>query len=74
MKKLLVLIFMLLAVNLYAANLINKDSKKYSLEVKTVEQQALDCIEYNRIRRAPDGSTIKIKRTGSEIKVNAAKT
>lgn len=69
MKKILFLsaAFLLVAQS-FAGSLINKDSKKYDLEINGNSTY----IEHNTTNsgQASKGSTIKIKSTGSTIKVD----
>lgn len=76
MKK-VIFIFVLvfcMSVTLYAADLVNKDSKKYTIEVTTYGTLNTSIGSNTTLMGgAPDGATIKIKETGSTIKVNGSK-
>lgn len=73
MKKLFILCFVFLTMSLYAANLVNKDSKKYTIDVKTVGTTHTS-IDGNTTKSggAPDGSEVTVKETGSTLKVNGS--
>ncbi len=74
MKKLLVLLFVLCATGLFAANLVNKDSRRYGLEIKTVGTTHTSINGSTTVSQgAPDGATIKIKETGSTLKVSGSR-
>ncbi len=74
MKKLIVLTLVLCVSNVFAANLVNKDSRSYKIEVKTVGTTHTS-ISSNTTSSgcAPDGATVKIKETGSAIKVRGSR-
>ncbi len=74
MKKLVVILFLLMAANVFAADLVNRDSNSYDIEVETggtthtsISSNTTSC------GGAPDGATIRIKQTGSSIKVSGSR-
>lgn len=70
MRKLLILISMIFTVSLFAGDLINKDSKKYDIEIidgSTVKASING--NTNRTMAAKKGVTIKIV-GGNSIKVD----
>ena len=69
MKKLFMMFFILAAVNLFAADLVNKDSVSYDI---SVEEYGTTHTSIGSMGGAPDGATITIKSTGSKIKVNGS--
>ena len=74
MKILFSVCAFLLTVSLFSANLVNKDSKKYDIEVKTVGTTHTSINgSTTQMGGAPDGAEIKIKDTGSKIKVSGSK-
>ena len=73
MKKLFVMLFILAAVNLFAADLVNKDSVSYDISVEEYGTTHTSISSSTTIMGgAPDGSTITIKSTCSKIKVNGS--
>jgi len=66
------LIIVLCAVQLFAGDLINKDSKKYDLEINTGGGTTHTYINgnTNASGQVKKGYTIKIKDTGSILKVD----
>ena len=74
MKKLLILIFALITVSLYSADLVNNDSNGYGIEIETGGTTHTSISgNTTQMGGAPDGATIRIKETGSSIKVNGSK-
>ncbi len=77
MKKFLVLTLLAFAASLLvAADLHNGDSRGYGLEVSAGAGTTHTSISSSTTQMggAPDGATIKIKETGSTIKVSGSKT
>lgn len=73
MKKLLIMFFILAAVNLFAADLVNKDSVSYDISVEEYGTTHTSISSSTTIMGgAPNGATITIKSTGSKIKVNGS--
>ena len=73
MKKLFVMLFLLAAVNLFAADLVNKDSVSYDISVEEYGTTHTSISSSTTIMGgAPNGATITIKSTGSKIKVNGS--
>lgn len=74
MKKffsLISVIMLFVSVTVFAADLVNKDSRSYSLEISSVGTLHTSIGSNTTIMSgAPDGSTIKIKETGSTITVD----
>lgn len=71
MKVFIITALILFSLAVYPANLVNKDSSKYDLEIKT-SGTLHTSINGNTTSSggAPDGSEILVKQTGSKIKVN----
>lgn len=73
MKKFFTIIFILAAVNLFSADLVNKDSVSYDISVEEYGTTHTSIGSSTTISGgAPNGSTITIKSTGSKIKVNGS--
>jgi hypothetical protein len=73
MKKIFTILFILSVVNLYSADLVNKDSTSYDISVEEYGTTHTSIGSSTTISGgAPDGSTITIKNTGSRIKVNGS--
>jgi len=73
MKKLLILLIVLITVNLYSADLVNKDSQGYGIEIEqTGTTHTSISGSTTQMGGAPDGATIRIKETGSSIKVSGS--
>ena len=71
MKKLFILLIILISVNLYSADLVNKDSRGYSIEVEqTGTTHTSISGNTTQMSGAPDGSMLRIKETGSTLRVN----
>lgn len=74
MKKLLILLIVLITVNLYSADLVNKDSQGYGIEIEqTGTTHTSISGSTTQMGGAPDGATIRIKETGSSIKVSGSR-
>lgn len=74
MKKIFIMFFILAAVNLFAADLVNKDSVSYDISVEEAGTTHTSIgSSTTQIGGAPNGSIITIKNTGSTIKVNGNK-
>lgn len=74
MKKLFLILFILAAVNLFSADLVNRDSVSYDISIETGGTTHTSIgSSTTQISGAPDGSIITIKNTGSKIKVNGSK-
>jgi len=73
MKKIIFSLIILSAVSLYSADLVNKDSKGYSIAIEqTGTTHTSISGSTTQMGGAPDGATIRIKETGSSIKVNGS--
>jgi hypothetical protein len=73
MKKFFIMFFVLAAVNLFAADLVNKDSASYDISVEEYGTTHTSIGSSTTISGgAPNGSTITVKSTGSKIKVNGS--
>ena len=73
MKKILVIFFILSVVNLFAADLVNKDSVSYDISVEEYGTTHTSIGSSTTIMGgAPNDATITIKNTGSKIKVNGS--
>ncbi len=73
MKRALVVVLMFAAANVYSANLVNKDSKRYDISIQTVgTTHTFISGSTTMSSGAPDGATIKVKDTGSTIKVSGS--
>ena len=74
MKKFsIILLFLMVTFNLYAADLVNRDSRSYGIEIEqTGTTQTSISSNTTQMGGAPDGATIRIKETGSSIKVNGS--
>ncbi len=71
MKKLFVVLFVIAAVNLFAADLVNKDSVSYDISIEEYGTTHTSIGSSTTVMGgAPNGATITIKNTGSTIKVN----
>ncbi len=71
MKKLFIILFVLAAVNLFAADLVNKDSVSYDISIEEYGTTHTSISSSTTIMGgAPNGATITVKNTGSTIKVN----
>ncbi len=71
MKKIFTILFILSVLNLYSADLVNKDSASYDISVEEYGTTHTSIGSSTTISGgAPDGSTITIKNTGSKIKVS----
>lgn len=74
MKRVLIATLILalcVSATAFAADLVNKDSRSYSLEISSVGTLHTSIGSNTTIMSgAPDGSTIKIKETGSTITVD----
>ncbi|MCX8124574.1 MAG: hypothetical protein N3F66_10485, partial [Spirochaetes bacterium] len=69
-----IIMILLTSATVFSADLVNKDSKKYNIEVTTYGTLNISIgANTTLMSGAPDGSTIKIKETGSTIKVNGNK-
>ena len=74
MKKLFILLIVFASINLYSADLVNKDSNGYGIEVETGGTTHTSIGgNTTQMSGAPDGATIRIKETGSSIKVNGSR-
>lgn len=74
MKKLFIILIALITVNLFAADLVNKDSNSYGIEVETGGTTHTSIGgNTTQMGGAPDGAIIRIKETGSSIKVSGNK-
>lgn len=74
MKKILILLIVLITVNLYSADLVNKDSRGYGIEIEeTGTTHTSISSSTTQMGGAPDGATIRIKETGSSIKVSGSR-
>lgn len=72
--SLIIILVLFASMTVYAADLVNKDSKKYNIEVKTYGTLNTSINGNTTLMGgAPDGATIKIKETGSTIKVSGSK-
>jgi len=73
MKKFFLMFFVFAMVNLFAADLVNKDSVSYDISVEEYGTTHTSIGSSTTIMGgAPDGSTITIKNTGSKIKVSGS--
>ena len=64
----------MMAANLFAADLVNKDSQSYDIEVETGSTTHTSIGgSTTQCAGAPDGATIRIKQNGSSIKVSGSK-
>lgn len=73
MKKFFILLFTLAAINLFAANLVNKDSVSYDISVEEYGTTHTSIGSSTTISGgAPNGAKITVKNTGSTIKVNGS--
>lgn len=73
MKKILILLIILTTVNLFSADLVNKDSNGYGIEIEEGGTTHTSISgSTTQMGGAPDGATIRIKETGSSIKVNGS--
>lgn len=73
MKKLFTILFILSVLNLYSADLVNKDSSSYDISVEEYGTTHTSIGSSTTISGgAPNGSTITIKNTGSKIKVSGS--
>jgi len=73
MKKYLILFLVFATVNLFAADLVNKDSVSYDISVEeTGTTHTSIGSSTTQSGGAPNGSTITVKNTGSKIKVNGS--
>ena len=71
MKKLFIIIFSLIAANVFPADLVNQDSKSYGIEVESGGTLHTSIsASTTQIGGAPDGAIIRIRETGSSIKVS----
>ncbi len=74
MRKLFIIVFIItlfIGVTVFPADLVNKDSRSYSIEVSSVGTLHTSISSNTTIiSGAPNGSTIKIKETGSTITVD----
>lgn len=63
----------LIAVGVYSADLVNKDSRSYSISIEqTGTTHTSISSNTTQMGGAPDGSTITVKDTGSSIKVSGS--
>lgn len=73
MKKIFTVIFFFAAINLFSADLVNKDSSSYDIEIQEYGTTHTSIGSSTTISGgAPNGATIKIKNTGATIKVNGS--
>lgn len=73
MKKILTILFIFAAINLFAADLVNKDSVSYDISIEeTGTTHTSIGSSTTQMGGAPNGATITIKNTGSKIKVNGS--
>lgn len=74
MKKFsIILLFLMVTFNLYAVDLVNRDSRSYGIEIEqTGTTHTSISSNTTQMGGAPDGATIRIKETGSSIKVNGS--
>jgi len=73
MKKFFTIIFIIAAVNLFSADLVNRDSVSYDISVEEYGTTHTSIGSSTTISGgAPNGSTITIKSTGAKIKVNGS--
>ncbi len=73
MKKILVLFFVFAAINIYAADLVNKDSTSYDISIEEYGTTHTSIGSSTTMSGgAPNGSKITVKSTGSTIKVNGS--
>lgn len=73
MKKFLVMLFVFTAFNLFAANLVNKDSTSYDISIEEGGTTHTSIgSSTTMMGGAPNGSKITVKNTGSTIKVNGS--
>lgn len=73
MKKLFCMFIVLIAVSVYSADLVNKDSRSYNISIEqTGTTHTSIGSSTTQMGGAPDGSTITIKDTGSSIKVSGS--
>lgn len=71
MKRILIILIILTSVNLFSADLVNKDSNGYGIEIETGGTTHTSISgNTTQMGGAPDGATIRIKETGSTIKVS----
>lgn len=74
MKKIFIMFFVLIAMGVYSADLVNKDSRSYDIAIEqTGTTHTSISSSTTQMGGAPDGATIRIKDTGSTIKVNGSK-
>jgi len=77
MKKLIIIFAVLMTASmLFSADLRNTDSRGYGLEISSGGSTTHTSISSNTTMSggAPDGYTIKIKETGSTLKVDGDRT
>ena len=73
MKKILTFLIVLITINIYSADLVNRDSRGYGIEIEqTGTTHTSISGSTTQMGGAPDGATIRIKETGSAIKVNGS--
>ena len=73
MKKIFIVFFILLAMGVYSADLVNKDSRSYDIAIEqTGTTHTSISGNTTQMGGAPDGATIIIKDTGSSIKVSGS--
>ena len=71
MKKVFIIIFTLITVSVFPADLVNQDSKGYGIEVESGGTLHTSIsANTTQIGGAPDGAIIRISETGSSIKVS----
>lgn len=74
MKKIFIVFIVLCSVNLFSADLVNKDSRGYGIEIEqTGTTHTSIGSSTTQMGGAPDGATIRIKETGESIKVSGSR-
>ncbi len=74
MKKIFIMFFVLITMGVYSADLVNKDSRSYDIAIEETGTTHTSISSSTTVMGgAPDGATIRIKDTGSTIKVNGSK-